>query len=147
MSAPPGVTRTCPVCGENADAGSRFCEACGAVLDDGASPGPTAGDAAAPAAVAVLVLGAGWVAVLGRAAATGGARLVADVVPAVLPLGVFAVVRLLAGDGGSAAGAIALSVGCGAAACVLGAAVWPRAWGLLPGLGAIARRSPMARTV
>lgn len=50
MSASPGVTRTCPVCGENADAGSRFCEACGAVLDDGTQPTPASGDVAVPAA-------------------------------------------------------------------------------------------------
>lgn len=111
-----------------------------------AAQGDTLEVAAAQAAVAVLVLAVGWIAVLGGAAAAGGVRLLADVVPAVLPLGVFAVVRLVAGDGGTAAGAIGISVGCGAAACVLGAAVWPRAWGLLPGLGAIARRSPMART-
>jgi serine/threonine protein phosphatase PrpC len=57
MSASPGVARSCPVCGENADAGSRFCEACGAVLDDSTQPAPTAGDAAASAPAAVEASG------------------------------------------------------------------------------------------
>lgn len=42
MSPAPATLRTCPVCGESAAPGARFCEACGADLPDAPAEAPSA---------------------------------------------------------------------------------------------------------